>query len=101
MCHVWESSTHVSKLDPALNEAYHSITGCLTPTSVENVYLLAAVALPGVRRATTSRQERRTQPEDPRHSLYCHEPGGYWNADFYVLIHSIQLYFLSFVLRNI
>ena len=47
VCPVWERSTHVSKLDPALFD--------LRPTSVENVYLLAGIAPPGVRRATTSR----------------------------------------------
>ena len=66
-------SKHVSKLDPALNETCRSITGCLRPTSVENIYLLAGIAPPGVRRATTSRQERKMQTEDPRHSLYSHE----------------------------
>ena len=45
-CPVREKSTHVSKLYPALNEAGRSITGCLRPTSVENVYLLSP---PGVR----------------------------------------------------
>ena len=49
-CPVWERSTHVRKLDPALNEACRSITGCLRPTSVENVYLLAGIAPPGVTR---------------------------------------------------
>ena len=62
---------NVSKLDPALNEAYRYITECLRSTSLENVYLLAGVAPPGVR---TSRQERKKQPEDPRHSLCSHEP---------------------------
>ena len=68
-CSVWERSTHVSKLDPAVNEACRSITRCLRPTSAENVYLVA-----GVRRATTSRQEIIQQTEDPRTSLYSHEP---------------------------
>ena len=40
----------------ALNEACRSITGCLRPTSVENVYPLAGITPPGVRRATTTRQ---------------------------------------------
>ena len=73
-CHVWESSTHVSKLDPALNEACRSINGCLRPTSVENVFILAGIEPPGVRRTTTARQERRNQTEDLRHSLYSQEP---------------------------
>ena len=59
---------------PALNEACRSLTACLRPTSVDNVYLLVGFAPPGVRRATTSRQERRMQTEDPMHSLYSHEP---------------------------
>ena len=74
VCPVWERSKHVSKLDPALNEPCRSIIGCLRPTSVENVYILAGIAPPGVRKATTSRQERNKQTEDARHSLYSHEP---------------------------
>ena len=73
-CPVWEMSKHVSKLDPALNEAFRFITGCLRPTSVENVYLLAGIAPPGVRRSTISRQERRKQTEVLMHSLYSHKP---------------------------
>ena len=41
---------------------------------MDNVYPLAGIAPPGVRRATTSRQERGKQTEDPSHSLYSHEP---------------------------
>ena len=66
-------SATLSKLDPALNEACRSITGCLRPTSVENAYLLAAIALPSVRTATIPRHEIRKQTKDPRHSLYSHE----------------------------
>ena len=44
--------THVTKLGPALNEACRSITGCLRPTSVENVYLFTGIAPPDVKRAT-------------------------------------------------
>ena len=73
-CLVWERSKHVSKLDPALNDACRSKTGCLRPTSVENVYLLSGIAPPGVRWSTTSRQERRKQKEGTRHSYYSHEP---------------------------
>ena len=62
-CPVWEGSTHISNLDSALDKACRSITGCLRPTSVENVYLLAGIVPPGVRMATTSRQEIRKQTE--------------------------------------
>ena len=57
-CPVWERLNHVCKLDPALNEACGSITGCRRSTSVENVYILAGIAPPGIRMATTSRQEK-------------------------------------------
>ena len=91
-CPVWERSKHVSKLDPALNEACRSITGCLRPTSVENVYLLAGIEPPGVRRATTSRQERKKQTEDHRHSLYSHEPVNKRSCTLsYHLIQTLQL----------
>ena len=36
-CPERETSTHVSKLEPSLNEACRTIAGCLRPTSVENV----------------------------------------------------------------
>ena len=70
---VLERLTHVSKLHPTPNEACRSIPGCLRSTSVENVYLLAGIAPPGVRRATTSGQERRKQTKDPRHFLYSYK----------------------------
>ena len=69
MCPVLERSTHVSRRDPALNEACRSIIGCLRVTIVENVYLIAGIELPDVRMATTSRQERRRHIEDPRYSI--------------------------------
>ena len=59
---------------PSSDEACRSITGCLRPTSVENLYLYAGIVLPGVRRDTTSRQERSKQTEDPRHFLISHDP---------------------------
>ena len=39
----------------------------------DNVYILAGIAPPGVRMATTYQQERRKQTEDPRHSIYSQE----------------------------
>ena len=51
----------VSKLDPPQYEECRSITGSLRPASVENVYILVGIAPPDVRRATTSRQEGRSQ----------------------------------------
>ena len=63
---VEKVNTH-KQINPTLNEACRSITGCLIPTFVENVYS-------GVRMAIASRQERRQQTEDPMDSLYIHQP---------------------------
>ena len=56
-CPVWESSTHVSKLDPALNEACRSITGCLRPTSLLVLHHLASDGLPQLVKNEESRQK--------------------------------------------
>ena len=60
-CPVWERSAHAHKVDPVLNDACRAITGCLQPTNVENLYLLAGIAPPAVRRSV-----------DNRHPLHGH-----------------------------
>ena len=70
----WSRSVHASKLDPALNNACGTITGCLKPTSTSNLHLLAGVAPPEIRRETTSRAERLRQSTDTRHPLFGSEP---------------------------
>ena len=57
-CPVWETSAHAHKVDPVLNDACRAITGCLQPTNVDNLYLLAGIAPPAVRRSVTAQQER-------------------------------------------
>ena len=52
---VWARSQHASKLDPALNDACRSITGCLRPTNVEELYMLAGIAPPDIRRDVCAR----------------------------------------------
>ena len=47
-CPVLAISPHASKLDPELNDSCRSITGCLTPTSVEELYLRAGIAPPDI-----------------------------------------------------
>ena len=54
-CPVWARSPHDSKLDTELNDAFRSITGCLKPTNVEEVYLLAGIAPPDIRRDVSAR----------------------------------------------
>ena len=47
---VWARSTYADILDPELNKACRAITGCLKPTYVEDLYLLAGLAPPDIRR---------------------------------------------------
>ena len=58
-CPVWARSPHASKLDPELNDACRSITGCLRPTNVEELYLLAGIAPPDIRRDVCARVEKK------------------------------------------
>lgn len=58
MCEVWGRSTHVKKIDTALNEACRIVTGCLKDTPIEKVYLLAGIASPSIRRLISTNVER-------------------------------------------
>ena len=71
-CSVWERSAHAHKVDPVLNDACRAITGCLQPTNVKNLYLLAGIAPPAVRRSVTAQREREKQVNDNRHPLHGH-----------------------------
>ena len=63
---VWERSAHAHLLNPELNQACRAITGCIKPTNVENLYLLAGIAPPEVRRSVCARVERTKQVERER-----------------------------------
>ncbi len=71
---VWARSTHAPQLDPELNQACRSITGCLKPTKVEDLYLLAGIAPPTIRRDVCARVERAKQMTNESHSLFGHTP---------------------------
>ena len=60
-CPVWAISTHASNLDPELNIACRSITGCLRPTNLEELYLLSAIAPPDIRRDVCTRVDKKKQ----------------------------------------
>ena len=60
--------------EPVLNQACRSITGCLKPTNVEDLYLIAGIAPPDIRREVCARVERTKQTKDERHSLFDHTP---------------------------
>ena len=63
--------TYADILDQELNKA---ITGCLKPTYVEDLYLLAGIALPDIRRYVCARMERTKLMEQGTHSLFGHIP---------------------------
>ena len=71
-CPVWARSPHAYKLDPELNDECRSITGCLRPTNVEELYLLAGIAPPDIRRDVCARVEKKKQETNAAHSLHGH-----------------------------
>ena len=54
---VWARSHHARVLDSELHTACRAITGCLKPTNVENLYLLAVIAPPDIRCNVCARVE--------------------------------------------
>ena len=78
-CPVWERSSHAKKVDASLNDRCRCITGCLRPTNVDSLYVLAGIAPPGVRRSVASRTERRRQADDTRHVITTNQPQAAWN----------------------
>ena len=55
---VWARSYHAQKLNPELNSACRAVTGCLMPTNVEDLYLLAGIAPPDIWRDVCARVEK-------------------------------------------
>ena len=67
---IWERSSHAQKLYPELNSACRAGTGCLKPTNVDDLYLLAGVAPPDIRRDVCARVGKNKQETNEAHSLY-------------------------------
>ena len=55
---VWEKSAHAHLLKPELNQACRAITGCLKPTNVDYLYLLAGIVPPEIRINVCARVEK-------------------------------------------
>ena len=72
---VWARSSHAQKLNPELNSACRAVTGCLKPTNAEDLYLLAGIAPPDIRRDVCARVEKTKQETNEAHSLYGPKPG--------------------------
>ena len=74
LCLVWARSPHASKLVPELNYTCKPITGCLRTTNVEELYLLAAITPPDIRRDVCAREEKKKQETNAAHSLHGQVP---------------------------
>ena len=68
-CPVWAMSTHARKLNPTLHECCRILPGCLKPTNLDRVHILAGIAPPHMRRTVACRIERTRQTTDVRHQL--------------------------------
>ena len=73
-CPVRARSPHASKLDPELNDACRSITGCLRPTNVEKLYLFSGIVQPDIKRVVCARVEKKKQETNEAHSLHGQVP---------------------------
>ena len=71
---VWARSSHAQILNPELNSTCKAVTGCLKPTNVEDMYLLAGIAPPDIRRDVCARVEKTKQETNEAHSLYGQNP---------------------------
>ena len=75
MPHQYGQYTHPQyKLDPELNISYRAITGCLKPTHVDDLYLLAGIAPPDIRRGVCAHKECTNQVSKEVQSLFRHIP---------------------------
>ena len=71
---VWARSPYVSKLDHELYYACISITGCLRPINVEELYLIAGIAPPDITRDVCAIVEMKKQETNAAHSLHGQVP---------------------------
>ena len=74
MLFKYARSTYADILDPELNKACRAFTGCLKPTHVEDLNLLAGISPPDTRRDVCARMERTKQMEQETDSLFGHIP---------------------------
>lgn len=65
-CSVWGHSSHTKKLDPVLNAACRTMSGCPKPTRVDDLYLLCDIAPSPIRRAVSSKVECTKRKDVPR-----------------------------------
>jgi len=78
---VWCRSAHTHLIDPAINDALQIVTGCLRPTPVDNLPILAGIqpAELSCNGATLSLECRAMEPGHPLHSaLTCPLSANTW-----------------------
>ena len=62
------------KLNPALHDCCRIISGCLKPTNLDSVHILAGIAPPHIRMTVACHMARTRQTTDARHQLFHHQP---------------------------
>ena len=70
---VCARSPHAKNQNPRLNQACRSVTGCLKPTNIEDLYFVSGVA-PRALRCVCARVERQKQSTRETHSLFGQIP---------------------------
>ena len=70
----WARSPHAQILITELNSACRAVTGCLKPTNVEDLYFLAGIAPPDIRRDVCARMENTNKETNETHSLCGQHP---------------------------
>ena len=73
-CPVCTWSTHAHKLNPALHDCCRIISGCLNPTNLDSVRLLAGIAPTHIKRTAACRMERTRQSTGAKHQLFHRRP---------------------------
>ena len=87
---VWARSAHAKNLDPELNQACRSVTGCLKPTNVEDLYLLSGIAHPAIRRDGCARVERQKETTRETYSLFGQIPAARRLKSRHCFLSSVQ-----------
>ena len=70
---VWCRSAHCRNIDTVIHGALRTVTGCLRPTPLDNLSVLAGIQPPEFRReeATLSLARRALNPDNLIHSRLC------------------------------
>ena len=71
---VWARSPYAQMLNTELNSACRAVTEYLKPTNVKDLYLLAGIAPPDIRRDVYARMEKTKQETNEAHSLCGQHP---------------------------